>query len=161
MQFVQKTVFSSNGISQDLVNLLGSYGETQVKKAFESAKNKDMLIGLMKEVLDYKFIDLPEGNYNSENKIPFQSMERVLRQLKYFTVDSPYYKDLETKKRKLLILLESVTFVEAEALCKLIRGEYDKASIRSYLNPPRKKKEQPIQSTEKAEPLSQTSIANN
>jgi len=155
MEFVQKTVFSSNGISQDLVNLLGSFGETQVRKAFESAKNKEMLVGLMKEVLSYKFIELPEGNYNSENKVPFQSMEKALRQLKYFTVDSPFYKDLETKRRKLFILLESVTFVEAEAICKLITGAYDIASVKSYLNPSsmtKKKKEQPVKSSEEELP---------
>jgi len=161
MQFVQKTVFSSNGISQDLVTLLGSYGETQVKKAFETAKNKEMLVGLMKEVLDYKFIELPEGDFNSVNKVSFQSMEKALRQLKYFTVDSPFYKDLETKKRKLYILLESVTFVEAEALLKLLSGAYDIASVKSYLNPPKKKKEQPVRSVKETKPSNQTTIADN
>ena len=157
MQFVQKTVFSSNGISQDLVDLLGSFGETQVKKAFESAKNKETLIGLMKEVTGYKFIPMPEGQYNKTTKVPYQSMEKALKQLKYFTVDSPYFKDLETKKRKLFILLESVTFVEAEAIYKLLSSSYDVASVKSYIYPPKKKKEV-IKTAEEAEPLSQTFI---
>ena len=157
MQFVQKTVFSSNGISQDLVTLLGSYGETQVKKAFETAKNPEALIGLMKEVLSYKFIELPEGNYNSVTKVPYQSMEKALKQLKYFTVDSPYYADEETKRRKLSILLESVTFVEAEAIVKLITGTYDVASVKAFLYPPKKKKEV-TKTEEEAEPLSQTFV---
>lgn len=157
MQFVQKAVFSSNGISQDLVTLLGSYGETQVKKAFETAKNPEYLIGLMKEVLSYKFIELPEGSYkNSTTKVPYQSMERALKQLKYFTVDSPYYADEQTKRRKLSILLESVTFVEAEAIMKLITGAYDVASVKVFLYPPKKKKEV-IKTAEESDPLGQTS----
>ena len=157
MQFVQKTVFSSNGISQDLVNLLGSYGETQVKKAFETAKNREALIGLMKDILSYKFIELPEGSYNSLTKVPYQSMEKALKQLKYFSTDSPYYDDAQTKKRKLLILLESVTFVEAEAIVKLITGTYDVASVKAVLYPPKKKKEV-IKTADEAGPPSQTFV---
>lgn len=141
MQFVQKTVFSSNGISQDLVTLLGSYGETQVRKAFESAKNPEALKGLMKEILSYKFITLPKGDYNSTTKVPYQSMEKALKQLKYFTTDSPFYIDEITRERKLSILLESVTFIEAEVIIKLMTGSYDVESVKAYLFSPKKKKE--------------------
>ncbi len=151
MQYVQKSVFSSDGISQDLVNLLGSYGDTQVKQSFEKAKKKEHLVGLMKQVIESKFINVVLKNpINQGNRVPFQSMEKAIKQLQYFTIDSPYYNDLETKQRKFEILLDSVTFVEAEALYKLVTGKYDSSAIKNYLFPPKKKKIDTID--EKVEP---------
>lgn len=140
MQFVQKTVFFSDGISQDLVNLLGSYGETEIKKAFENAKRPDSLVSLMKEIISYDFIDIPEQFVNnSHNNIPYQSMEKALKQLKYFTKNNTYFGDEQLKLRKLSVLLESLTFIEADIFLRLIKNNYDKEGIKNYLYPQTRK----------------------
>lgn len=141
MSYVQKTVFSSDGISQDIVNLMGAVGDTAVKHVFENARKRELLEGLMKQVLESKFIKIESNiNDNPNNKIPYQSMEKALKQLFYFTVDSPFYATEEIKRKKLFNVLESVTFVEANALFRLLSGKFDKQAVRHYFNPPKPKR---------------------
>ena len=134
MQFVQKTVFSSDGISQDLVNLMGSFGITRIKQTLEKSKRPDQLKSLIEKTID-KIFDIPEIDLIvlQKNVVPYQSMERALASIERFDVESNYFLSTEVRHRKYRILLESVTFVEAEALHKLLSKEYDVDSVKKVL----------------------------
>jgi len=160
MEFVQKTIFSGNGISRDLVDLLGAVGEAQVQEAFEKSKQKEKLEAVFRNVLDRKYISLESVRMpKAENIMPYQSMERALVQLKFFEEEGgeKYYSP-EQQKNKVSILLESVSFIEAEALVKLMTKDYDVDAVRAYLYPKKVKKDR-IKTSDEEEPLSNTYIA--
>lgn len=131
-----KHINSSDSISHELVSLMGTFGTLPVKKLLDGAKHKEELIRLLNWVLANEFVPIKENKTNVEYKVPYQSVEKALRDLKHFTVDDPYYGTEANKLRKLDILLESLGFVESEAVFKLITKQFDVAAVQTYLKPP-------------------------
>ena len=160
MQFVQKTVFSSNYVSKDVLSILGAFGDTQVKKAFEAVKDKPYIEGVFKTALNAKFIDVSKfASYNSPNRVPYISIEKALGQLHHFTIESPFYQSVEAKQKKFFVLLESLTFVEASMIYNIVAGEYDKVAVKAYLFPPKRSKKMDEQSPELGEEVITEEVA--
>lgn len=137
MEFVQRQVFTNDGFSRGILEVLGAKGVLAVKKAFESKEaTKEQIIALFKRVIDQEFIDLDtfEG-YSSTNKISFMSIHRALRQIDTFTVSAPM--SATVKYRKLYMLLESLEFVEADIFLRLLMKRFDVKSVESYIYPER------------------------
>ena len=130
----QHLINTSDSVSQDLIDLLGARGYTAVKAVFEKAKRRVQLEDLMRRADRMTFIEIGQ-NPNKDNNVPYQSIDKALKELDHFTVESDYYGKLERKQQKLLILLDSVLHLEADALHKLVTKNYDVKAVHRYLFP--------------------------
>ena len=102
----QHLINTSDSVSQDLIDLLGARGYSAVKAVFEKAKRRVQLEDLMRRADRMNFIEIGP-NPNKDNNVPYQSIDKALKELDHFTVESDYYGKLERKQQKLLILLDS------------------------------------------------------
>lgn len=130
----QHLINTSDSVSQDLIDLLGARGYPAVKVVFEKAKRRVQLEDLMRRAERMTFIEIGP-NPNKDNNVPYQSIDKALKELDHFTVESDYYGKLERKQQKLLILLDSVLHLEADALHKLVTKNYDVKAVHRYLFP--------------------------
>lgn len=140
MQFVQKAVFSDEKISRDVLSVLGARGG-DVARAFNAAKTLDRLKSVFEFVVNHDFIDTDsfEG-YENDNRMSFVSFEKALRQLQHFTVDSTAYANEDVKRKKFFILLESLVFLEADMLIRLVQKRFDVDAVNGFLYPVKPKK---------------------
>lgn len=145
MEFVQKQVFTNDGLSKGILEVLGAKGIRAVRNAFEGGGAKEQVVLLFRRVLDLEFIDLDtfEG-YTSDNNISFMSIHRALRQLESFAIATPL--SLEVKHRKLYLLLESLEFMEADIYLRLLMKRFDVAAVESYVFPEREGSKTPRKS---------------
>lgn len=143
MNYIQQTSFSNSAFGRDLCRLVGSYGLHFVRKAFEEASDKVALEAAMRSVIDLEFVPLAE-NPNKGEDIPYMSIDKAFRDLPLYTLNSSYFGSEERKRHKLGILLVSVTFLESDALFRICTGKYDKESIREYLFPKKKQRNQSL-----------------
>lgn len=130
----QHLINTSDSVSQDLIDLLGARGYPAVKAVFEKAKRRVQLEDLMRRADKMAFIEIGP-NPNKDNNVPYQSIDKALKELGHFTVESDYYGALKRKQQKLLILLDSVLHLEADALHKLVTKNYDVKAVHRYLFP--------------------------
>ena len=130
----QHLINTSDSVSQDLIDLLGARGYPAVKAVFEKAKRRVQLEDLMRRADRMNFIEIGP-NPNKDNNVPYQSIDKALKELDHFMVESDYYGKLERKQQKLLILLDSVLHLEADALHKLVTKNYDVKAVHRYLFP--------------------------
>lgn len=130
----QHSINTSDSVSQDLIDLLGARGYPAVKAVFEKARRRVLLEDLMKRADRMTFIEIGP-NPNKDNNVPYQSIDKALKELDHFTVESDYYGALKRKQQKLLILLDSVLHLEADALHKLVTKNYDVKAVHRYLFP--------------------------
>lgn len=130
----QHLINTSDSVSQDLIDLLGARGYPAVKAVFEKAKRRVQLEDLMRRADRMTFIEIGP-NPNKDNNVPYQSIDKALKELDRFTVESDYYGALKRKQQKLLILLDSVLHLEADALHKLVTKNYDVKAVHRYLFP--------------------------
>lgn len=87
----------------------------------------------MKELLDLDLV-APDKNPNmGDNILPYQTLDKAIKDLGLLINNG---RDIEKKKNRAELLLESVTHVESGCLFRILTGNYDKESIRSYLFPP-------------------------
>lgn len=145
MEFVQRQVFTNDGFSRGIMEVLGANGVKQVRKAFDGSASKDQLIALFNRIIDEEFVDLDtfEG-YSSNNKISFMPIHRALRQIDFFKKDAPASD--EVKYRKLYMLLESLEFVEADIYLRILTKRFDVKSVESVLYPDREAAKTPRKS---------------
>lgn len=138
--YVQQDMFSNSRLGRELIKVLGAYGYSNVKAAIEGSPERSVIEGIFKQLLPLTFITV--GELKGGDDIPYQSIDRAIRDLPLFSVDSLYYGSEANKRRKLEILLDSVTFQEANILHRIIKGNYDKDAFRRVLFPvSRRKKE--------------------
>lgn len=130
----QHLINTSDSVSQDLIDLLGARGYPAVKAVFEKARRRVLLEDLMKRADRMTFIEIGP-NPNKDNNVPYQSIDKALKELDHFTVESDYYGTLKRKQQKLLILFDSVLHLEADALHKLVTKNYDVEAVHRYLFP--------------------------
>lgn len=130
----QHLINTSDSVSQDLIDLLGARGYPAVKAVFEKARRRVLLEDLMKRADRMTFIEIGP-NPNKDNNVPYQSIDKALKELDHFTVESDYYGTLKRKQQKLLILFDSVLHLEADALHKLVTKNYDVKAVHRYLFP--------------------------
>lgn len=130
----QHLINTSDSVSQDLIDLLGARGYPEVKAVFENAKRRVLLEDLMRRADRMTFIEIGP-NPNKDNNVPYQSIDKALKELDHFTVESDYYGALKRKQQKLMILFDSVLHLEADAIHKLVTKNYDVKAVHRYLFP--------------------------
>ena len=130
----QHLINTSDSVSQDLIDLLGARGYPAVKAVFEKARRRVLLEDLMRRADRMTFIEIGP-NPNKDNNVPYQSIDKALKELDHFTVESDYYGALKRKQQKLMILFDSVLHLEADALHKLVTKNYDVKAVHRYLFP--------------------------
>lgn len=133
--YVQQSPFTSRtGISKDLLRLLSSHSIVEVENCFNTALNKVELFNLMCDVIKWvdnaTFKDVSALTQTESLPAGFQPMEKALKQLQYV---STIQNDYATKRRKYQIVLDSVSFVEADIIKRLINGNFDILSVRKVL----------------------------
>ena len=145
MQFVQRQVFTNDGLSKGIIAVLGANGVRAVRKALDESPSKDQIINLFRKVIDDEYIDLDTfDGYSSTNTISFMSIHRALRQMDTFKVDAPL--SVDVKYRKLYMLLESLEFMEADIYLRLLMKRFDVKSVESVVFPEREVEKTPRKS---------------
>ena len=122
---------SKNGVSRDLLEIVARFGLAELRPYIQSARNKGEVYGILMQAIEWldngKFQAVRDLNQDVRvGTLPgFQSFEKAWQQL-VKCADLP----LNRLKNKYQLVLDSVTFVEADIMRRLIRGEFDVENVR-------------------------------
>lgn len=124
---------SRQGVSRDLLHVVAKFGLGELRQYIQSARNPIELRDILTQAIKW----LDEGTfqivygYNQSEKyrnIPgCQSFEKAWKQLKLVAEMPP-----AKMKNRYQILLDSVTFVEADIMRRLIDGKFDTENVKIY-----------------------------
>lgn len=122
---------SKNGVSRDLLEIVARFGLAELRPYIQSARNKGEVYGILMQAIEWldngKFQAVRDLNQDVRvGTLPgFQSFEKAWQQL-VKCADLP----LNRLKNKYQLVLDSVTFVEADIMRRLIRGEFDVENVK-------------------------------
>lgn len=122
---------SRHGVSRDLLHIVAKFGLAEVRQYIKAARNPAEVNSILLQSIEWlengKF--LPVRDFNQSQKVGtmpgYQPFEKAWRQL-IAIQDLP----LNKIKNKYQLILDSVTFVEADIMRRLIRGDFDVESIK-------------------------------
>lgn len=122
---------SKNGVSRDLLEIVARFGLAELRPYIQSARNKGDVYSILMQAIEWldngKFQAVRDLNQDVRvGTLPgFQSFEKAWQQLVKIA-DLP----LNKLKNKYQLVLDSVTFVEADIMRRLIRGEFDVENVK-------------------------------
>jgi hypothetical protein len=122
---------SKNGVSRDLLEIVARFGLAELRPYIQSARNKGEVYSILMQAIEWldngKFQAVRDLNQDVRvGTLPgFQSFEKAWQQL-VKCADLP----LNRLKNKYQLVLDSVTFVEADIMRRLIRGEFDVENVK-------------------------------
>lgn len=122
---------SKNGVSRDLLEIVARFGLAELRPYIQSARNKGEVYSILMQAIEWldngKFQAVRDLNQDARvGTLPgFQSFEKAWQQL-VKCADLP----LNRLKNKYQLVLDSVTFVEADIMRRLIRGEFDVENVK-------------------------------
>ena len=122
---------SRTGVSKDLLQIIARFGIGELRPYFASARNKGELYQILTQAIKWAeagdFVAVENINQSPKiGKMPgFQSFEKAWKQL-VACVGLP----LPKFKNKYQLILDSVTFVEADIIRRLVLGRFDIDSVK-------------------------------
>ena len=124
---------SRQGVSRDLLHVVTKFGLANLRQYIQSARNpvelRDILLQAVEWLKDGTFQVVSDYNQSPKMRnIPgCQSFERAWKQLKIVST-----MPTQKIKNRYQLLLDSVTFVEADIMRRLISGNFDVENVKIY-----------------------------
>lgn len=124
---------SRNGVSRDLLHVVGKFGLSNLRQYIQVAKNpvilRDILIQAVEWAEDGTFQIVADFNQSPKfRNVPgAQPFEKAWKQIVQASTLPP-----QKLKNRYQLLLDSVTFVEADIIRRLISGNFDVENVKIY-----------------------------
>lgn len=131
----QEKYVSRNGVSRDLLQVVAKFGLAEVRPHINSAKNKGELHDILMQAIEWvekgTFAGLENVNQSPNLKMGpgYQSFEKAWAQLKACVGLPP-----NRFKNKYQLVLDSITFIEADIMRRLVLGNFDIENIKVIYN---------------------------
>lgn len=122
---------SRQGVSRDLLHIVAKFGLTELRQYIKAARNPAEVNSILLQSIEWlengKFLIVRDYNQSpSIGTMPgYQPFEKAWRQL-IAIQDLPANKI----KNKYQLILDSVSFVEADIMRRLIRGDFDVENVK-------------------------------
>ena len=124
---------SRNGVSRDLLHVVAKFGIANLRQYIQSARNpvelRDILTQAVKWLEDGTFQAVKDLNQDPKKRnVPgYQPFEKAWKQLIVIsTMPAPKIKN------RYQLVLDSVTFVEADIMRRLISGNFDVENVKIF-----------------------------
>lgn len=124
---------SRNGVSRDLLHVVAKFGIANLRQYIQSARNpvelRDILTQAVKWLDDGTFQAVKDLNQDPKKRnVPgYQPFEKAWKQLIIIsTMPAPKIKN------RYQLVLDSVTFVEADIMRRLISGNFDVENVKIF-----------------------------
>lgn len=123
MKYVQEYPVSKNSLANVLLSAHVLTNQVELKAFLDEHMQNPAFKQLLDLIFSSEFIELDNFTYPQVKVDYYKHFDKALQELPYYTKDNNYYGTDERKRNKLSILLETLTFVEADVFLRLIKKD--------------------------------------